>query len=57
MERRHEDERGTFIVEIMYRQHSTWQGKVKWVDEQRETNFRSALELIKIIDGALNQEI
>ena len=46
---------GTFIVKILYRQHSTWQGTVTWVDEQREQNFRSALELLKLIDGALDE--
>ena len=37
----------------MNQQNSTWQGSVTWVDEQREQYFRSALELLKLIDGAL----
>ena len=32
----------------------TWQGSVTWVEEQREQHFRSALELLKLIDGALD---
>ena len=44
----------TFIVKIMNRQNSTWQGNVTWVEEQESQNFRSALELIKMIDGALD---
>ena len=32
------------------------QGKVTWVEEQREQYFRSALELIKLIDGAVEKE-
>ena len=43
----------TFIIKIMNQQNSTWQGSVTWVDEQREQYFRSALELLKLIDGAL----
>jgi len=48
------DHKETFIVKIMNRQNSTWQGNVTWVEEQESQNFRSALELIKMIDGALD---
>ena len=48
---------GTFIVKILNRQNSTWQGSVTWVDEQRTQNFRSALELLKMIDGALDEKL
>ncbi|MCR5481681.1 MAG: hypothetical protein K6F52_02700 [Clostridia bacterium] len=41
----------TFIVEIMFRQNSSWQGTIKWVEKQENLYFRSALELIKIIDS------
>ena len=44
----------TFIVRIMNRQNSTWQGSVTWVDNQETQKFRSALELVKMIDGALD---
>lgn len=46
---------GTFIVKIVNRQHSTWQGSITWVEEDKTQNFRSALELLKLIDGALDQ--
>ena len=45
---------GTFIVKIINKQNSTWQGSITWVEEQITQNFRSALELIKMIDGALD---
>ena len=48
---------GTFIVKILNRKNSTWQGTVTWVEEQRTQNFRSALELLKMIDGALDEDI
>ena len=45
----------TFLVCVQYRQNATWQGSVTWVDEQREQYFRSTLELLKLIDGALEK--
>lgn len=47
-------EKGTFIIRVQQRQHSSWQGLVTWVDEDKTVPFRSALELIKMIDGALS---
>ena len=49
-------EDGTLIVKIICREHSTWQGSVTWVEEDKTQNFRSALELLKMIDGALGTE-
>lgn len=48
---------GTFVIRIQQRQHSSWQGKVTWVDKEQSVYFRSALELLKIIDGALDQGV
>lgn len=48
-------EKGTFIVRVQQRQHSSWQGRVTWVDQDKTVYFRSELELIKLIDGAINQ--
>lgn len=47
---------GTFIIRVQHRQHSSWQGMVTWVEEDKTVSFRSALELIKLIDGALEDE-
>lgn len=44
----------TFIIRVQHRQHSSWQGEVTWVDEKKREYFRSALELVRLIDGALN---
>lgn len=46
---------GTFVIRVQHRQHSSWQGRVTWLEEDKSVYFRSALELIKIIDGALDQ--
>ena len=48
---------GTFVVHVKYRQHSTWQGEVVWAEKNKKQTFRSALELLKLIDGALTDEI
>ncbi|MBQ1682611.1 MAG: hypothetical protein II067_10440 [Agathobacter sp.] len=50
-------EQGTFIVRVQHRQHSSWQGRVTWVDENKTVYFRSELELMKLIDGALNEKV
>ena len=47
-------EQGTFIIRVEQRQHSSWQGRVTLVEEGKTENFRSALELLKMIDGALD---
>ena len=50
-------DRGTFLVRIQYRQNATWQGHVTWVDENKTVPFRSALELIKLMDEALEENV
>lgn len=49
-------EAGTFIIRVQHRQHSSWQGIVTWVDQQKTVPFRSALELMKMIDEVLQPE-
>ena len=49
-------EQGTFIVRIQYRQNATWQGHVTWVEENKTLPFRSALELIKMIDSTKEED-
>lgn len=48
------DSGGTFIVHIKYQQNSTWQGDVTWAEKKKKQSFRSALELLKLIDSALD---
>jgi len=45
--------KGTFIVQILNCQNATWQGTINWVEENKTQPFRSTLELIKLIDGAV----
>ena len=46
----------TFVVHVKHRQHSTWQGEVVWAEKNEKRVFRSALELLKLIDNALEDE-
>lgn len=46
----------TFVVNIRSRENSTWQGRVTWLDEKETRSFRSLLELIKLIDNALDAD-
>ena len=47
---------GTFIVKILDSQNATWQGSVTWAERQKVQYFRSALELLKMIDGVLIED-
>ena len=48
--------KGTFVVHVRYKENATWQGEVVWAEKNESLKFRSALELFKIMDGALNTE-
>lgn len=47
--------KATFIVQVKFRQNASWQGSITWADKNKSQNFRSALELIKLIDSALEE--
>lgn len=50
-------QKGTFIVQVQYRQNATWQGQVLWAEKNKKEHFRSALELIKLIDDAVSEKM
>lgn len=43
-------EKGTFILYVQFRQKSTWQGEVSWMEKEESFKFMNSLELLKIID-------
>ena len=47
-------ELATFIVKVLFRQHSSWQGSVVWQEEKCEEPFRSVLELVLLLESALS---
>lgn len=46
----------TFIVEVKFVQNATWQGVLRTGNGKSPLYFRSALELLKMIDSALEDE-
>ena len=46
----------TFSVRVLFRQNASWQGSVTWLEGGREESFRSALELVLLMDSALLEE-
>lgn len=53
-EKRGSPPKATFVVRIHFRRNSTWQGTVTWADTKRTQNFRSALELVRLMDSAMH---
>lgn len=45
----------TFSIQILFRQNASWQGCVTWVEAERSERFRSVLELVLLMDGALRE--
>lgn len=45
----------TFLVRIQRTENATWQGQVVWTEEKVSKSFRSALELLKLIDSAVEE--
>ncbi len=43
----------TFELQILFRQHASWQGVLLWREQQQKQCFRSVLELILLMDSAL----
>ncbi len=47
-----QDEKNTFIVNVQYRQNASWQGTITWVEQNVTQHFRSAFEMLKLMDEA-----
>lgn len=46
----------TFIVKILQTQNKSWQGMVTWADKNETQCFRSALELMHMIQDVVGPE-
>ena len=46
----------TFSVRVLFRQNTSWQGSISWLEGKREETFRSVLELLLLIDSAVTAE-
>ena len=45
--------KATFEVQVLFRQHTSWQGVIIWRERKMEQSFRSVLELVMLMDSAL----
>ena len=43
----------TLRIQILFREHNTWQGCILWEEEGKEVAFRSALDMIRLLDEIL----
>ena len=43
----------SFWVEVVDQQNASWQGTVTWINKGQKEHFRSALELLSLMDSAL----
>lgn len=46
-------ERATFLIKILYRQHSSWQGIIYWRETGEKQAFRSFMEMVFLMASAL----
>ncbi len=44
-----------FRIQVLFREHYTWQGKLLWQNENREFVFHSAIELLQLLDEILGK--
>ena len=48
-------EKATFFLKVLFRQNAGWQGSITWLEGGQEESFRSVLELLGLLDSALNE--
>lgn len=46
-------QRATFVIQILFKQNATWQGSITWSEKKKVQHFRSTLEMIKLMDDAI----
>ncbi|MCL2151891.1 MAG: hypothetical protein FWH57_02860 [Oscillospiraceae bacterium] len=47
----------TFEIAVRFRQNATWQGQIIWAEKNLKQNFRSVLEMLRLMDEALMEEV
>ena len=46
----------SFVIDIKSTEHGSWQGVLRWINEDKQVPFRSALELIRLLDSAIDMQ-
>jgi len=44
----------TFLIQVLFRQNTDWQGVVTWMEDKKTQRFRSTLEMMKLMQHALD---
>jgi len=47
----------TFEIAVRFRQNATWQGQITWAEKNLKQNFRSVLEMLRLMDEALMEDV
>lgn len=47
--------RASFLIQVQYRNNSSWQGRIVWLDTKKTLVFRSFLELVMLMQEALDE--
>lgn len=45
----------TFVIKIQYCRDASWQGTIQWLEAKQEQKFRSALELIMLMEESAKE--
>jgi hypothetical protein len=53
--RKRGSEKGTFIIKIDHSQNGTYQGQLIWAEGNKSKRFRSALEMIRMMDDIMKK--
>lgn len=46
----------SFVINVLDNRNHTWQGTITWVESDKKQSFRSALELIELMDSVVGRE-
>jgi len=46
-------DRTNFLISIHHQENYSWQGVIEWLDTGKKIHFRSELELMNLIHGAV----
>ena len=46
----------TFLIQLIDNQNLSWQGTIIWTKTGKKENFRSELELLRLIDSAYHKK-
>jgi alpha-D-ribose 1-methylphosphonate 5-triphosphate synthase subunit PhnI len=45
-----------FLISIHYQENYSWQGTIQWLDTGQKIHFRSELEMLKLIQSAMDKK-